>query len=104
MSEFIKIASEFLTECRNSALDELELNKQYIKHKEKHKDLLYQLESELDSKQKKLLEEIIENMHVVFSRQINYCYLCGIRDISKINNLFDESHDNWNELVDEFVN
>lgn len=78
MLDFAEAFGDFLTELKNAVLMEIfESNPTYAKLKEKKEAQFAKLRSSVPPV---LLDGYIETQYAIASFEINYCYLCGLRD------------------------
>ena len=103
MSDFIENYCEFILQCRNTALMEVERCHIYKQQKEQVDLIRKKLDDSMTSDQITLFNEYIEEILALDGLRLSYCYLYGMRDILKIRGDFDKMCSEWEEIVKFFI-
>ena len=102
MRMFNENLNNFLTECRNGVLDELQSNKRYADRKSRQSELRTKLMSILNPEAQSLLEDYTEVSASVQSMEYSRVLLCGLTMQSALHKRFDTSTPEYQEFLDEY--
>lgn len=103
MDTFNEILNNFLTGCREIALEKLKTNDDYSKWIDKQKDLRTELEALLSPEANELLASYIEAFAAMQSMEYNTVFMCGLTTSMKIQKYFDDSTPEYKAFIEEFI-
>lgn len=103
MASFNENLGNFLTECRNNAMEELKSNARYSEWKSKQRDLRSRLESIISAEAVQLLEEYAETTYAVQGMEFNKIHLCGLTALSDIRRLLDTASPEYPVFAEEYL-
>jgi len=102
MSSFNENLGNFLTECRNNALEGLNADKRYAERKQAQDEILSKLAA-LSPEAAALLEDYAEAAVAVQSMEYGAIMLCGLSVTSDICRRFDVSASEHKAFADEYL-
>ena len=103
MAMFNENLCNFLTECRNNALDELKTNNQYVEQKKKQSKLFLQLKLIINPETKEIFEEYLEVTSALQSMELNKALLCGLTIQSDIGLHLNTSTLEYQNFLKEYI-
>ena len=103
MDLFNKGLNQFLTLCREKALEELNGNQSYAESKEKQKSLRAELETLISPDKIKVLTAYVESYGETQGMEYDTILLCGITVSAEIQKRFDTSTDEYKAFAEEIL-
>lgn len=103
IASFDKNLGNFLTECRNNALEELKSDSRYADWKHKQSELRSKLEAVISAEAVKLFEEYSETSGAVQSMEFNKVFLCGLTTHADIRRRFDAASAEYPVFAKEYL-
>jgi hypothetical protein len=99
---FYESFSNFLTDCRENALDELKSDTRYIGFVKRREELQSKLMSIISTEARDVLEEYHEETPNILSMEYNAILLRGLTIGADVNKLFDASTPEYREFSSRY--
>jgi hypothetical protein len=100
-TSFNESLSNFLTECRNGAIEELTSNKRYTGEKNRREDLRSQLAVCLSPEAAALLDDYMGAVYVCVGMEHDKVLLCGLTLTAEMQKRFDPSTPEHKMYIEE---
>lgn len=104
MADFQERLCDFLSECKNDALQELNGNAAYIEWRKKLAALNSSIATLMPPDCLEAFKQYQETVSAISGLESDYCYVCGIRDYLRIGRQFDIPHGaEWDSFASHMI-
>jgi hypothetical protein len=95
--------SDFLSECKLGALQELGGNEAYKSWKNRYIELAGSLMELMPPECSDVFKQFQEAANAIGGIETDFCYMCGMRDYLSMGQQFDKSTGAWDALVEQMI-
>ena len=95
----VGLIADFITDCRDNALDGLKSNSRYNERTTKHMEISEKLEAHLSYEAKQLFEDYKEIGLAIMSMEFNTILLCGLSLPTEMSKYLDPATEEYKVLV-----